>query len=113
MPTPAGEVNVGDGSARGNLLYVLLRFENGHWDRASCLLLVLGDLIAGPDRAWSGTMDDAVEASAQRVRGAALFGADMRLARSSGRLPGVCEVTPATERSCATNHTAEAVRGSG
>jgi len=25
----------------------------------------------------------------------------------------VCEVTPATERSCATNHTAEAVRGSG
>ena len=32
-------------------------------------------------------MDDAVEASAQRVRGAALFGADVRLARSSGRLP--------------------------
>ena len=45
------------------------------------------DPVPRPHRRGQGTMDDAHEARAQRVRGAALFGADVRLARSSGRLP--------------------------
>ena len=46
-----------------------------------------GDPIPRPHRPRQGTMGNEVEARAQRVRGAALFGADVRLARSSGRLP--------------------------
>src|SRR6476661_1079489 len=66
----------------------------------------------GVVRLWvsRGCADGVIGAPAPRRVRSSLGPAVLRGRR--GVYPGVCEVPPATERCCATNHTAEAVRGS-